>query len=139
MNPPFAAAADVDGKVADAGLRHIASALARRAEASRLVAITGANLSPDIPAWRDGFVRLQERGRVVFSAAIDGRVYARHGTSVEKRLTGIDRIPADDPKGFPQSREVHPEAAKLLAWVIRTIPRRAAQAISPPIPAAPPT
>ena len=98
MNPPFSVAAHVDGAVADAALRHVASALARLAEGGRLVAITGANLSPDHPSWRDAFVRLQERGRVVFSAAIEGRVYARHGTTVETRLTVIDRVPADDPE-----------------------------------------
>jgi hypothetical protein len=65
------------GAVADAALRHIASALARLADGGRLVAITGASLSPDHPSWREAFVRLQERGRIVFSAAIDGRVYAR--------------------------------------------------------------
>ena len=81
MNPPFSAAAHVEGRVADAALRHVGSALARLAEGGRLVAITGANLSPDNPAWREDFIRLQERGRVVFSAAIDGRVYARHGTT----------------------------------------------------------
>ena len=58
--------------MADAALRHVASALARLAEGGRLVAITGASFAPDNPAWRDAFVRLQERGRVVFSAAIDG-------------------------------------------------------------------
>ena len=41
-------------------------------------------------------MRLQERGRVVFSAAIDGAVYAKHGTSIDTRLTVIDRVPADD-------------------------------------------
>jgi predicted RNA methylase len=138
MNPPFSVAAHVDGKVADAALRHVSSALARLAEAGRLVAITGANLSPDNPTWRDGFVRLQERGRVVFSAAIDGRIYARHGTSVETRLTVIDRIPADDPTAFPPSRGVAPDAATLLDWVIRYIPPRAAMAASPAIPAATP-
>ena len=46
------------GRVADAALRHIASALARLAEGGRLVAITGANFAPDKPAWRDAFVRL---------------------------------------------------------------------------------
>ena len=94
MNPPFSVAAHVDGAVADAALRHVASALARLADGGRLVAITGASLSPDHPSWRDAFVRLQERGRVVFSAAIEGRVYARHGTTVETRLTVIDRVPA---------------------------------------------
>ena len=138
MNPPFSAAAHVDGKVADAALCHIASALARLAEGGRLVAITGANLSPDNPTWRDGFVRLQERGRVVFSAAIDGRVYARHGTSVGTRLTVIDRIPADDPTVFPPSPGAASDVATLLDWVIRQLPPRAAMAASPAIPPATP-
>jgi predicted RNA methylase len=81
MNPPFSTAAHVEGRVADAAFRHVASALARLADGGRLVAITGASLSPDNSAWRDGFVRLQERGRIVFSAAVSGSVYARHGTT----------------------------------------------------------
>ena len=131
MNPPFSVAAHVEGHVADAALRHIASALARLADGGRLVAITGANLSPDNPAWRDAFVKLQERGRVTFSAAIDGRVYARHGTNVDTRLTVIDRIPADDPTAFPASPGIAPDAATLLDWVIRDIPPRASVADSP--------
>jgi hypothetical protein len=34
-------------------------------------------------AVTDAFVRLQERGRIVFSAAIDGAVYAKHGVTVD--------------------------------------------------------
>jgi predicted RNA methylase len=124
MNPPFSAAAHVDGAVADAALRHVSSALARLAEGGRLVAITGASLSPDYPSWREAFVRLQERGRVVFSAAIDGRIYARHGTAVETRLTVIDRVPADDPRSFPASRGMAPDVAKLLQWVSSDVPPR---------------
>jgi hypothetical protein len=78
MNPPFSALAHVWGRVADAGFRHVASALNRLAPGGRLVAITGANVGPELPAWRDAFVRLQERGTVVFSAAIAGTLYARH-------------------------------------------------------------
>ena len=114
MNPPFSVAAHVEGRVADAAFRHVTSALARLAEGGRLVAITGASLSPDNPAWRDAFVHLQERGRVVFSAAIDGRVYARHGTTVDTRLTVIDRVPADDPTAFPASPGMAADAATLL-------------------------
>ncbi|MCC8432479.1 strawberry notch family protein [Reyranella aquatilis] len=124
MNPPFSAAAHVDGTVADAALRHVASAFARVAEGGRLVAITGASLSPDQPSWREAFVRLQERGRVVFSAAVDGRVYARHGTTVETRLTVIDRVPAVDPRSFPASPGMAPDAATLLEWVTTTVPAR---------------
>ncbi len=125
MNPPFSALAAVDGRVADAALRHLASALARLAEGGRLVAVTGAGLAPDHPAWRDAFAGLQERGRVVFSAAIDGRVYARHGTTVDTRLTVIDRVPADDPTVFPASPGMAPDVATLLDWVRRDVPSRA--------------
>ena len=85
---------------------------------------TGASLSPDNPAWREDFISLQERGRVVFSAAIDGRVYARHGTSAETRLTLIDRVPAEDPAAFPAVLGMAPDAITLLDWVIRHVPPR---------------
>ena len=124
MNPPFSAAAHVDGTVADAALRHVSSALARLADGGRLVAITGANLSPDHPSWREAFVRLQERGRIVFSAAVDGRVYAPHGTTVESRLTVIDRVPADDSRSFPASPGKAPDVATLLKWVTSHVPSR---------------
>ena len=92
MNPPFSVAVHVDRRMADAALRHVASALARLRDGGRLVTITGANVAPDNPAWTDAFVRLQEHGRVVFSAAIDGAVYAKHGTNTDTRLTVIDRV-----------------------------------------------
>src|SRR6202040_1090781 len=96
MNPPFSAAVHVDRQMADAALRHIGSALARLPEGGRLVTITGANVTSENPAWTGSFKRLQEQGRVVFSAVIDGAVYAKHGTSIDTRLTVIDRVPADD-------------------------------------------
>jgi hypothetical protein len=92
MNPPFTVGAYVDGHVADAAWRHLSSAFARLRAGGRLVAITGAGLSPENPKWRPAFERLQQQGRVVFTAAIDGRVYARHGTTAETRLTIIDKI-----------------------------------------------
>src|SRR5712691_2545335 len=128
MNPPFSVAAHVDGRVADAAMRHLSSALARLADGGRLVAITGANLCPDNPTWRDGFVRLQERGRVVLSAAVDGRVYAPHGTTTETRLTVIDRVPADDPASFPASPGTARDTATLLDWVTCDVPARPAVA-----------
>ena len=124
MNPPFSAMAHVDRRMADAALRHISSALARLADGGRLVAITGASFAPDNPAWTDAFVRLQERGRVVFSAAIDGAVYAKHGTTIDTRLTVIDKRPADDPSVFPTSPGIAPDAATLLSWVMRHVPAR---------------
>ncbi|MFC3678121.1 strawberry notch-like NTP hydrolase domain-containing protein [Ferrovibrio xuzhouensis] len=124
MNPPFSVMANVSGRVADAAYRHVASALARLAEGGRLVAITGANFGPEQPAWRDAFMRLQERGRVVFTAAIDGSVFAKHGTTIETRLTVIDKLPAEDPALFPGSAGIAPDVATLLAWIEAQVPPR---------------
>jgi hypothetical protein len=107
MNPPFSAMANVSGRMADAAYRHIKSALARLADGGRLVAITGTNFAPEVPAWRDAFIQLQERGRVVFSAAIDGAVYAKHGTTIKTRLTVIDKAP----------RTIHARSRNLRAWL----------------------
>ncbi len=126
MNPPFSVTANVSGRVADAAYRHIASALARLAPGGRLIAITGANFSPELPAWRDSFVRLQERGRVVFTAPIAGSVYAKHGTTIETRLTVIDKAPAEDAVRFPESPGVAPDVATLLTWIERDVPARMA-------------
>src|SRR3546814_2303672 len=90
MNPPFSAVAHVDRTMKDAALRHIASALARLESGGRLVAITSASCAPDAPAWRDAFARLQETGRVLFTAAIDGKVYAKHGTTIDTRLPVLE-------------------------------------------------
>ena len=124
MNPPFSAIANVDRRMADAAYRHVASALARLADGGRLVAITGANFGPETPAWREAFVRLQERGSVVFTAAIDGAVYAKHGTTIETRLTVIDRVPAPDPEQLPPSAGIAPDVTTLLAWTAERVPPR---------------
>jgi predicted RNA methylase len=124
MNPPFSAMANVSGRMTDAAYRHVASALARLADGGRLVAITGANFGPETPAWRDAFMRLQERGTVVFTAAIDGAVYAKHGTTIETRLTVIEKTPASDPAQFPTSAGIAPDVATLLRWIAEHVPPR---------------
>ncbi|MHC2726609.1 strawberry notch-like NTP hydrolase domain-containing protein [Rhizobium leguminosarum] len=128
MNPPFSAGVHVEGRVADAAWRHLASAFARLAPGGRLVAITGASLSPDNPAWRDVFVRLQEKGTVRFTAAIDGSIYARHGTTMETRLIVIDKIPAVDPSKLVTSSCTAHDLETLLTWITGLPPRAPATA-----------
>jgi hypothetical protein len=69
------------------------SALARVADGRRLVAITAASLAPDSPTWAYAFARLQEREQTIFSAAVDGSVYATHGTTIDTRLTLTNERP----------------------------------------------
>src|SRR3954469_14036098 len=135
MNPPFSASPNIEGRVAGAALKHLASALARLAEGGRLVAVTGASLAPDRPADREAFARLQERGRVVFTAALDGRAYARHGTTTETRLTVIDRVPADDLGRVPGCHGIAADVSELLALVERHVPPGPSLAAAPGLPA----
>ena len=135
MNPPFSASPKIEGRFAEAAMRHIASALARLAEGGRLVAITGHNIGPDQPAWYQAFVRLQQKGRVVFTATIAGRAYARHGTTMDTRLTVIDRVPADDPCAFPASADMAATPSDLLDRVSRLVPPRPPVTTVAPLPA----
>ncbi|MDU6244187.1 MAG: strawberry notch family protein, partial [Bradyrhizobium sp.] len=122
MNSPFSATANVDRPLADTTLRHVSSALARLGDGGRLVAITSAGFAPDNPTWTDAFVCLQERGRLVFSAAIDGDVYARQGTTTTTRLLVIDKQPAPDPRVFPQSAGMAPDVRTLFGWITALVP-----------------
>lgn len=133
MNPPFSALHNVEGRAADATLRHVASALSRLADGGRLVAITGANFSPDHPAWHDSFIRLQASATLVFTAAVDGKAYARHGTTTDVRLLVFDKHPAAEPSIFISSPGMAPDVATLLTWINDRLPPRPATAM----PAAP--
>ncbi len=124
MNPPFSAVAKVDGSMRGTALRHVASALARLAPGGRLVAITGASCAPDAPLWRSAFAALQETGTVRFSAAVDGKVYAKHGTTTATRLTVIDKVAAGDPSLLSTTYGVAPDLATLLDWIIDEVPPR---------------
>jgi len=117
MNPPFSAGVHVEGRVTEAAWRHLTSAFARLAPGGRLVAITGASLSPESSAWRDAFVRLQGQGSVLFTAAIGGSIYARHGTTTETRLIVIDKIPARDPSKLMTSSGTAHDLETLLTWI----------------------
>jgi len=110
MNPPFSAALHVQGRVSDADFHHVRSALARLPKGGRLVTITGHNFP---------YERLN--GAVRFSCIIDGRAYAKHGTTFETRLTVIDKAP--DIGVFPIMPAAQ-TAAELLANVILHVPPR---------------
>ena len=89
MNPPFSTTPGVSRSRRGADLRHIRSAFSMLPQGGRLVAVTSANCVPGDTDWNGAFSP-QSGARVVFSMAIDGRVYARRGTGFETRLSVID-------------------------------------------------
>ena len=129
MNPPFSASPGVQRIRHDADLRHLRSAFSMLPAGGRLVAITSAGCIPGDAAWSRAFERLDPPPRTVFSIAIDGRAYARRGTTFDTRLTVIDRDPAND-QGVPiDARASVPTAAGLLAAIAANVPQR--QAVVP--------
>jgi predicted RNA methylase len=91
MNPPFSAANHVHCRFRQATSQHVLSALARLAPGGRIVAITGESFRPSMKSFQSTFQRISQSADVVFSAAIDGKVFARHGTTIDTRLTVIDK------------------------------------------------
>jgi hypothetical protein len=117
MNPPFSASPNVDRSMRDATSRHIRSALRRLPEGGRLVVLTSSQYEPQ----RDEFSGIAHAVRL--TATIDGRIYARHGTSVDTRLTVIDRISEQAPLAGAGHAQTLPE---LLGFIESKLPPRAA-------------
>ncbi|MBD2505056.1 hypothetical protein [Anabaena azotica] len=96
MNPPFSSSPKLNHRNPDATARHVNSALQRLCDRGRLITISANWFSPANPTWRDTFVKMQEKATVVLSVGINGKVYSKHGTQIDTRLTVIDKIPATD-------------------------------------------
>ncbi|MBN3947151.1 MAG: strawberry notch family protein [Nostoc sp. NMS7] len=97
MNPPFSSSPKVRNRNPDATPRHVNSALQRLVDGGRLVTITANWFSPSNDAWRETFLNMQEKATVVLSVGVNGKVYSKHGTQMDTRITVIDKVPAADP------------------------------------------
>ena len=121
MNPPFSASPGVDAIRHDADLRHIRSAFSMLPPGGRLVTISSAHCVPGDAAWTDAFSSLDLPAHVAFTAPVDGRAYARRGTTFDTRLTVIDR---GRQQGQVYAGALARDAAHLLQVVTATVPAR---------------
>ena len=126
MNPPFSAQANVDGRSTEATARHLRSALARLVPGGRLVAITGAGFAPDAPAWAETFGRLTETAHLIFTGAVSGAAFAKHGTSFETRISVFDKCRGGEPGGITADlhQPTSPDVAHLMSRVTAEVPPR---------------
>ena len=130
MNPPFSAVANVDARSTETTARHLRSALARLVPGGRLVAITGASFAPDAPAWAETFARLTETAHLVFTGAVSGAAFAKHGTSFETRISVFDKCRGGEAGGITAdlARPISPDVASLLSLITTHVPPRLALA-----------
>ncbi|QEW23832.1 hypothetical protein LA6_006070 (plasmid) [Marinibacterium anthonyi] len=126
MNPPFSVVANVDGRTTEATARHLRSALARLAPGGRLVTITGAGFAPHAPAWAETFGRLTESAHLVFTGAVSGAAFAKHGTSFETRISVFDKCRGGEQGGVTANltRPISPDVASLLSLINTHVPPR---------------
>ena len=122
MNPPFSASPGVDRVRHDADLRHIRSAFSMLPPGGRLVAISSSHCVPGDAAWQDAFSSLDPPAHVAFTAPIDGRVYARRGTTFDTRLTVLDR--GGDERSRIEAPARVADAFELLQAVAAAVPAR---------------
>ncbi|MDN5787434.1 bifunctional class I SAM-dependent methyltransferase/DEAD/DEAH box helicase [Pseudorhodobacter sp.] len=134
MNPPFSAVAHVDGRNTEATARHIRSALARLVPGGRLVAITGAAFAPDAPSWSETFGRLTETAHLVFTGAVSGAAFAKHGTSFETRISVFDKCRGGELGGITAdlTQPMAADVASLMTRITSEVPSRLAMEPSAP-------
>ena len=122
MNPPFSASPGIERIRHHVDLHHIRSAFTMLPPGGRLVAISSAHCVPGDAAWVDAFASLDPPAQLAFTAPIDGRAYARRGTSFDTRLTVLDRGGEKHARIYAG----HPvrDAGHLLQAITGTVPAR---------------
>ncbi len=143
MNPPFSRSPHLDRMRRDADLRHVRAAYAALRPGGRLSAITSSGAVPGNADWRDLFAAADPQPDILFTTAIDGRLYQGRGTTYETRLTVLDK-PLDGEQRPPGTARhamprAMPSADHLLGAVLDRLPPRRQARLHPPRPApAPP-
>ena len=143
MNPPFSRSPHLDRMRRDADLRHVRAAYRALRPGGRLAAITSSGCVPGNADWRDLFAAADPQPDILFTTAIDGRLYQSRGTTYETRLTVLDK-PLDGEERPPgTARHAMPRAMTsadhLLGAVLDRVPPRRRTEVRPPRPApAPP-
>ncbi|MCY4551612.1 MAG: strawberry notch family protein, partial [Defluviicoccus sp.] len=122
MNPPFSASPGIGRIRHHVDLHHIRSAFSMLPPGGRLVAISSAHCIPGDDAWVDAFASLDPPAQVAFTALIDGRAYARRGTTFDTRLTVLDR--GGEKHGQVYAGHPVRDAGHLLQAVTGTVPAR---------------
>lgn len=94
MNPPFSSAAERGIKNTMVGAAHVEQALERLPEGGRLVAIVGEGMGLDRPAFKAWWAKMRDKHDVRAVVPVDGKGYAKYGTTFDNVLLVIDKVPS---------------------------------------------
>jgi predicted RNA methylase len=116
MNPPFSQTAGRmgDKKVLTVGATHIEQALKRLQPGGRLVAIVGRGMEINAPTWRDWWRRIRQEYALRANIGVDGKIYAKNGTTFDTRLLVIDKVAPDEAARPPVIVTMVPDVPALM-------------------------
>ena len=100
MNPPFSSSPLIEGRHAAATFEHIRASLARLCAGGRTRRHHWREFCADLEQLAREFRAFAGTRAACFTASLARGFFARHGTSVESRLTVFDKTPAENPKEF---------------------------------------
>jgi hypothetical protein len=93
MNPPFSATGGrVKTNKNKYGYAHVLSALQRLAPGGRLVAILGEGARLGAPNAKEFYAKIQKDASLRVNIGIDGKEYAKYGTTFGNRIIVIDKV-----------------------------------------------
>lgn len=87
MNPPFSSSLYSKKKESTTVAKHTFSALKRLKEGGRLVLISNEGFHPSNKTYSTYFRKIEAIANLEFSVELDGKIYAKNGTSVNTRLS----------------------------------------------------
>lgn len=117
MNPPFSSAAERGIKNTMVGAAHVEQALARLPDGGRLVAIVGEGMGLDKPAFKAWWAKMRSQYDVRAVVPVDGKGYAKYGTTFDNVLLVIDKVPSIGREPIAKQAADYGELIGLLAEV----------------------
>lgn len=95
INPPFSSTAGrIQGeRKTKNGAKHLETLLDRLPEGGRLVAIVGEGMAFDKPHFREWWDRIKARYDVRANIGVNGKNYAKYGTTFSNQIIVIDKVP----------------------------------------------
>lgn len=128
MNPPFSADAGTRRKRPGEDARHVAQATARLRPGGRLVTVTGAYTLPGERTWDRAFNALGAeslfgtpvQATLIWSNLVDSTLYHAKGTSVQTRVSVVERDSAYADRPFKPCHDARCESALDLLCSVMT-------------------
>ena len=124
MNPPFSRSASVRKIRRNMDVVHVASAYRMLAPGGRLATVTSEGCIPYDEEWTAAFKGVTPTPSVLASECVAGRLYQKHGTVYNSRITVLEKPDGQEPEAAEPGTRAWSDPHELLARLLRQMPAR---------------